>query len=238
MLHRRVVEAVLEQIPYLEKEMLVLRRLISPGDVCFDVGAAGGTYTWLLSRYSSPGGAVFSFEPRPRSARAIERFRRLAGMENVSVHQVGLAEQEKSVTVLIPTWRGLQFTTRAFVAPDDEAEVPEGFTDLRPLTIQLTTLDEFVASAGVERIDFLKADVEGAELSLLEGAQASIERWHPTVLLEIEDRHLGRYGQRATDVVEFMADRGYRMLTFSDGELRPATEVVENENNYLFLPFT
>ena len=235
MLGRRIIESVFEQIPYLEKEMFALRRLISPGDVCFDVGAAGGTYMWLLWRYSSPGGRVFSFEPRPRSARAIDRFRRLAGMESVSVHQVGFAEQEKSVTVLIPTWNGLQFTTRAFVAPEDEAEVPEGFTDLRPLTIQLTTLDGFVVSAGVDRIDFLKADVEGGELWLLEGARASIERWHPTVLLEIENRHLGRYGHHAGDVVEFMTDRGYLMHTFANGELRPATEVVENENNYLFL---
>ncbi|MFZ0492568.1 MAG: FkbM family methyltransferase [Acidimicrobiia bacterium] len=232
----RPVEAVLEQIPYLEKEMLVLHKLISPGDVCFDVGAAGGTYMWLFARFSSPGGRVFSFEPRPRSARAIERFRRLAGMENVSVHQVGFAEQERSVTVLIPTWRGFQFTTRAFIAPEVDAELPEGFTNLLPMIIQLTTLDQFVIDASVERIDFLKADVEGAELSLLEGGKESIERWRPTVLLEIEDRHLGRYGQRASEVVEFMTDRGYRMLTFSNGELRPAGEVVEDENNYLFLP--
>jgi FkbM family methyltransferase len=234
----RPIEALLEQIPYLEKEMLVLRKLISPGDVCLDVGAAGGTYMWLLARFSSPGGWVYSFEPRPRSARAIERFRRLAGMDSVSVHQVGFAEKEGTVTVLVPTWKVLQFTTRAFIAPDDDAEVPEGFTNLLPMTIQLTTLDHFVADAGVERIDFLKADVEGAELSLLEGGKESIERWRPTVLLEIEDRHLGRYGQHAADVVEFMANRDYRMLTFSNGELRPATEVVEDENNYLFLPIS
>lgn len=233
---QRQIEAVLEQIPYLEKEMLVLRKLIAPGDVCFDVGAAGGTYMWLLARFSAPGGRVYSFEPRQRSARAIERFRRLAGLNSVSVHQVGFAEQEGSVSVLIPRWGIFQFTTRAFIAPERDAEVPEGFKDLTSTAIRLTTLDRFVAEAGVERIDFLKADVEGAELSLLEGGRESIERWQPIVLLEIEDRHLGRYGRRAADVVEFMTSRAYRMCTFSGGELRRATEVVEDENNYLFLP--
>jgi FkbM family methyltransferase len=233
---QRLVEGVLEQIPYLEKEMLVLRKLVSPGDVCFDVGAAGGTYMWLLARFSSPGGRVYSFEPRRRSARAIERFRRLGGLDSVSVHEVGFAEQGGEVRVLIPRWGIFQFTTRAFIAPEDDAEVPEGFIDLVSQTIRLTTLDRFATDAGVERIDFLKADVEGAELSLLKGARQSIERWRPVVLLEIEDRHLGRYGQRAVDVVEFMTSHGYRMLTFSEGELRSATEVADDENNYIFLP--
>jgi FkbM family methyltransferase len=235
---RHIVEAILEQIPYLEKEMFALRMLVSPGDVCFDVGAAGGTYMWLLARRCAPDGRVYAFEPRPRSASAIERARRLLGLGNVSVHRFGLADREGSMTVLIPSWRGLRFTTRAYLASAygvDAEAIPEGFTAVRPLTIPMTTIDQFVAEQGVERIDFIKADVEGAELAVMEGARQSIDRWHPTILLEIEDRHLGRYGRRATDVVQFMTERGYRMHTFGDGALRPTTEVVGHENNYLFL---
>lgn len=232
----RPIEIILEQIPYLEKEMLALGALVSPGDVCFDVGAAGGTYMVLLARRCAPGGRVYSFEPRPRSARAIERVRRVLGMDSVSVHQLGLAEKEGAVRVMIPRWGMFRFTTRAFIAPDSEAEVPEGFKDVVPMTIHLTTLDQFVTEAGIEQLDFLKADVEGAELSLLEGGRKSIERWRPTVLLEIEDRHLGRYGQRAVDVVEFMEGYGYRMHRFVDGSLHPMDEVTPEENNYVFLP--
>jgi len=219
--------------------MLSLRGLVSPGDVCFDVGAAGGTYMLLLSRLSGPSGKVYAFEPRPRSARAIERARRLLRLNRVSVHRVGLADSQGTMTVLIPSWKGLQFTTRAYLGSAygvDANAIPKGFTGVRPMTIPMTTLDRFVADAGIERLDFIKADVEGAELAVMEGARHSIERWHPTVLLEIEDRHLGRYGRHATDVVGLMTEWGYRMLTFSDGELRPATEVVPDENNYVFLP--
>ncbi|NOY55605.1 MAG: FkbM family methyltransferase [Actinobacteria bacterium] len=232
---------MLEQIPYLEKEMLVLETVVAPGDVCFDVGAAGGTYMYLLARRAGPSGQVHAFEPRSRSHRAIERARRLLGMHTVSVHRVGLADEEGSMEILIPSWHGVPFTTRAFLASaygKDAEEVPDGFTDLHSLTIPMTTIDRFVVDKALHRIDFIKADIEGAELALLEGARTSIERWRPTILIEIEERHLARYGRHPVEVVEFLARHGYRMHAFADGELSPVGEVTPGENNYLFLPFS
>jgi len=218
--------------------MLVLETVVAPGDVCFDVGAAGGTYMYLLARRVGPSGEVHAFEPRPRPHRAIGRARRLLGMHTVSVHLVGLGDEEGSMDILIPSWLGVPFTTRAFLASahgKEVEEVPDGFTGLRHLTIPMTTLDRFVVDRGVRRIDFIKADIEGAELALLEGARTSIERWHPTILLEIEERHLGRYGKHPVEVVEFLTRYGYRMHVFAGGELSPVGEVTPSENNYLFL---
>ncbi len=236
----RVLEFVLEQIPYLEKEMLALADVVQPGDVCFDVGAAGGTYAWLLARRVGPGGRVYAFEPRPRSHRAVAMAQRVLRQSTVSVHQVGLSDSQELKTILVPLWRGVPFTTRAFLASGSDREadaVPAGFTSLRPMTVPMTTMDRFVAEHSIDRVDFIKADVEGAELAMLEGARGSIERWHPSVLLEIEDRHLGRYGRTSSEVVEFMTERGYRMFAFADGALSPLDQVTERENNYLFLPF-
>jgi FkbM family methyltransferase len=237
---RGALEFVLEQVPYLEKEMLILGDLVSPGDVCLDVGAAGGTYMFLLARHAGAAGRVYAFEPRPRSSRAIALARRLLRLDTVSVHQVGLSDMEGIMRVLVPTWRGIPFTTRAYLASaygHDADRVPDGFTSVRSLEIPTTTIDRFVAVEGLSRIDFIKADIEGAELSLLEGARDSIGRWHPTVLLEIEERHLGRYGKRASDVIEFMSGNGYRMYAFAEGALVPVEAVTEQENNYVFLPF-
>ncbi|NIA25229.1 MAG: FkbM family methyltransferase [Gammaproteobacteria bacterium] len=232
------MESVLEQIPYLEKEMLALDGVVAPGDVCFDIGAAGGTYTYLLARMAGPSGQVHAFEPRPRPYRAIERARRLLRMNTVSVHRVGLADEEGSMEILIPSWHGVPFTTRAFLASVHSKaaeQVPDGFTGLRSLTIPMTTVDRFVLDRTIRRIDFIKADVEGSELTLLEGARTSIERWHPAILLEIEERHLGRYGMHPREVVEFLTRYGYRMHAFADGVLAPVGEVTPSENNYLFL---
>jgi len=236
---QRKLEAVLEQIPHFEKEMLTLEAVVAPGDVCFDVGAAGGIYMYLLARRAGPSGRVHAFEPRPRPCRAIGRARRLLRMDTVSVHRVGFANERGAVEILIPSWHGVLFATRAFLAPThgkDEKQIPDGFTSMRSLTIPMTTIDHFVVDGTVRRIDFIKADVEGAELALLKGARMSIERWRPTILLEIEERHLGRYGNHPTEVVEFLTGYGYQMHVFADGELSRVAEVTPCENNYLFLP--
>ena len=238
---QRKLEAVLEQIPYLEKEMLTLEAVVSPGDVCFDIGAAGGIYMYLLARRAGPSGRVHAFEPRPRPCRAIGRAGRLLGMDTVSVHPVGFADERGSMEILIPSRHGVPFTTRAFLAPTHgrhAEQIPDGFTGMQSLTIPMTTIDHFVVDRTVRRIDFIKADVEGAELALLKGARMSIERWRPTILLEIEERHLGRYGKHPTEVVKFLTRYGYRMHVFADGELSPVPEVTPCENNYLFLPLS
>ena len=48
----------------------------------------------------------------------------------------------------------------------------------------MVALDEWLATTGISKIDLIKADVEGAELFLLEGARLTIERHHPRLLLQ------------------------------------------------------
>ena len=82
----------------------------------------------------------------------------------------------------------------------------------------------------------MKADVEGAELALLRGATATIDRSRPLVLLEVEDRHLRRYGQSAGDVVAWFGAHDYEMAGWAEGEWRPVSRVNEVRRNYLFRP--
>jgi FkbM family methyltransferase len=235
----RLVEAALEQIPYLEKEMLAAGTLIQPGETGIDVGAAGGTWTVLMARRVGPDGMVHAFEPRPRSYAALARLRRLLHLENVRVHRLGLADGAGSMQILIPARRGIPFTTRAYLAEAygrPAGDIPDGFTSVSPMQIPVDTLDHVVDTSGISRVDFIKADVEGAELAVFEGAIETLRRHRPRILCEIEARHLGRYGKEPAEVVEFLAALGYRMFIYADGSLHPAADVVAGENNYVFLP--
>ncbi|MEV6878398.1 FkbM family methyltransferase [Amycolatopsis sp. NPDC051128] len=75
----------------------------------------------------------------------------------------------------------------------------------------MPTLDGLRAAAGLTRLDFVKIDVEGGELHVLQGGQQTIETFRPTMLIEIEARHTARYEYSPDDVVDWLTRRGYTM---------------------------
>jgi hypothetical protein len=90
----------------------------------------------------------------------------------------------------------------------------------------------------VERLDAIKCDVEGAELGVLRGATRTIERFHPMLLLEIDERWAARYGTTGADVVGFLADRGYTYERIVGDALLPASgslaQDLRDGTNFLF----
>lgn len=216
-------ERLLDRIPFMDKEMLALRRLVSPGDTVIEAGAAGGLHTWLLSRLVGPDGAVHAFEPRPRAVRNLARLARLARWPNVRLHPQALGGAPARDVITIP-----RVGTRAQVGPANVAG--------RTVEIEVTTVDRVVAAEGLERVDLLRVDVEGHEWALLDGAAATLERDHPTILCEIEDRHLERHGRTAQVVLDRFADLGYAPHVFHHGRLHPSPHATVAHNDYVLLP--
>lgn len=230
------LERLLELLPYLEKEMLALPRLVSRGDVCVDVGAAGGTYSLALSALVGRRGRVYAFEPRPRSHRLL---RSLLPLPNLQIHPYALGEAPGSQTMLVPRRKHVPFSTRSFLRRDLESPMrdyyPE-FDDWREIEVRTVTLDGFLEAQGVGRLDLLKCDVEGAEPWVLRGAEQTIRRHRPVVICEVEDRHLTKYGFGPGDVFGWLEERDYRPHVFREGALQPVRGPVPEENDYLFLP--
>ena len=79
-----------------------------------------------------------------------------------------------------------------------------------------TTIDELAASLALDRLDFIKADIEGGELRMLEGARASLERFRPRLLLELNGAHLARAGDTLADAFAFFAQRGYSAFALDE----------------------
>src|SRR5205823_7493131 len=75
------------------RQTRAVKRIVRPGDVCFDVGANIGWYTLLLSQLASPGGQVHAFEPDARAYHQLEENARLnIGAINVRIHNIALGE--------------------------------------------------------------------------------------------------------------------------------------------------
>lgn len=230
--------------PSLEKEMLALPALVRPGDVCFDVGASFGTYTVLLARLVRPGGRVHAVEPRPRSLRVLAVVNRLLTAGNVEVHPIALSDRGDQEVIVTPRRRWfLPVPGRTFLKGSLEAG-PEGyypgwgeeFGGAAERVVTTQTLDGLAGDNGIDRVDFVKLDVEGAELRVLVGAEAALMRHRPVVLCEIEDRHTRKYGHGADGVFTWLMLRDYHPHVFDGRSLQEVDGLQPGENNYIFVP--
>jgi hypothetical protein len=87
--------------------------------------------------------------------------------------------------------------------------------------VATTTLDTVAAALALDRLDFVKADIEGWEFALLRGGEATLRRFRPVLVLELLSQHLARAGDRVEDAFAFLAGLGYTAF-----ELTPKNEMV------------
>jgi FkbM family methyltransferase len=227
-----LIRLLARRTPYLEKEMLGLRQILRPGDVCVDIGAAAGVYTVVLSDLVGETGQVLRVEPLPFVHPLWTRLLRTG--YNVSLHPVALGAEASVVNMSVPKGRHGLVTGRSFLEwQTDGVGSNSEFAAHIEVPVEVDTLDGLCARAGLTRLDFLKIDVEGAELHVLTGGAQVIEKYQPTMLVEIETRHLSRYRHSAQDVVDWLVLRGYTMHTWNKG-WQQTTEVSERHRNYLF----
>lgn len=162
-----------------------------PEAVCVDAGANIGVFTLALARLC-PRGRVYSFEPSPTASRFLGQNVGLNGFGNVEIVQTALGITENGIAFHeVPTFVAGSYTATA--APP----FGTGPAGSRVVEVPSSTLDGFCSRAGVGRVDFLKVDVEGAELAVLEGATRVLSSFRPVVLLEFNSFALCAFHQVA-----------------------------------------
>jgi FkbM family methyltransferase len=228
------VGVLARRTPWLEPELTGLSELVRPGDVCVDVGAAAGLYTVLLSELAGPGGQVHSIEPLRFAHPLWTRLLRAGESGNVRHYALALGTEPGEARMSVPIGRYGLVTGRSFLewktnGIGSNAE----FDGQVEVIVEVDTLDALCARAAMSRLDFVKIDVEGGELNVLRGGQHVIEKYRPTMLIEIEERHITRYQHSAADVVDWLTERGYTMSVWQEG-WRATGGVRADVRNYLF----
>lgn len=217
---------------YLDPELATLRDLVRSGDVCVDVGSAAGVYSQALAYLVGPNGMVHSVEPVSFSHPVWSRVLGARTRPNVRHHAVALGAEPGRATMRVPFGPYGPATSRSFldwkshgVGSNDE------FRYHVDMVVDVATLDGLCAD--LTRLDFLKIDVEGGELHVLRGGERTVERFQPTMLVEIEARHIARYEYSVEDIVAWLTSRGYTMYAWRDG-WHETDRVCLHTNNYLF----
>jgi FkbM family methyltransferase len=184
----------------------LVEKLVRAGDVALDVGARWGTYTVLLARQVGPAGLVHAFEPNRHHSRALGMIAR--GYGTVQVHTFALSDAAGGAALHIP-----MLGTRA---SDGLASLARPTGAHRTVEIERRRLDDL----SLERIDFIKCDVEGHELPVFRGGEATLRRLRPLLLVEIEQRH----GVDVEATLAYLDRLDYSGYSVHRDGLRPVTE--------------
>jgi FkbM family methyltransferase len=183
-------------------ERSFVESFLRPGMTVIDIGAHHGYYTLLASRRVGPSGRVLAFEPSTRERNRLNLHLRLNRCKNVSVESCALGDADSA--------------GQLFLAPTNES----GFNSLRkpdvsgattPISVVVQRLDDVLLKQQIRSVDFVKLDVEGAELSVLKGARELLtKRPRPTILAEVQDVRTNPWGYEAKEIVRFLNDLDYR----------------------------
>jgi FkbM family methyltransferase len=205
-------------------------RLVPWDAVVFDVGAHAGQYTKLFARAAARG-RVYAFEPGSYARSILHIVVWLRGLSNVAVVPIALGAEARLDMLTIPLKHSGSFGFGLSHLGKPSRRWPAVTQEI----VALATIDGMAETLGLDRLDFVKADIEGWELRLLHGAERSLERFRPRLLLELTGAALARAGDRLEDAFGFLAARGYRAFRLGP-EASLAPVAVPRDGDFWFIP--
>jgi FkbM family methyltransferase len=192
-----------------ENELRFLEEIGPNRGTAIDVGANEGFYTYRMAQLYDK---VFSFEANGDLTCNLTAY----NSKRVVVCPVGLSSRKATERLYIPVVRGRALTGWASLHPGNCPDAAR----LLERSVEVVPLDDL----NIEQVTFVKIDVEGHEFDVLQGAEQTVARWRPHVLVEVKPQNEER-------VFAFFAKLGYRHVRLS--ELAAAAESTEN---HIFLP--
>lgn len=205
------LDNALSAVGFEKAETNFVQRHLRPGLTVLDIGAHHGLYTMIASKLVGSRGRVIAFEPSPRERKRLKRHVHVNSCSNVRISEVALGKTTK---------RG-----NLYLADNEDnwcnsLRPPAVETKTKLVEVQVKTLDEFLAEFGIPQVDFVKMDVEGAEMEVLYGATKLLNSTsRPILLIEVEDRRTKPWGYQASDIVRFLAEIGYQWFSLTEDGL-------------------
>ncbi len=207
----------------------LLRAHVPPDGVVIDAGAHAGQFAKLFAALA-PSGQVYAFEPGAYALSILARVVRWRRLRQVTLVPLALSDAAGTARLAMPIKpSGSLGFGLAHLGPPVGNDRGRAVTQE---TVRATTLDNFVRETALERLDFVKADIEGWEVRLLCGGRESLARHRPAVMVELVAAHLARAGTDATEAWDILAPLGYTAVRLADG--RPAPGFV-GDGDYLFV---
>lgn len=206
-----VSRAILETGVWEPETWQAIAERLEPGGTFVDVGAHIGSYALKAAKIVGPAGRVIAIEPNPDTLQRLQDNLRASGATVVTVQPVACADSETSLEFFASLGSNTGGSSLSQTSASRDAQ------PVRAYQVRARPLDAIIEEAGLGRVDVVKIDTEGAELSVLKGARRTLARYRPVVVAELWEGTLKAMGTSPAEVVEFLRSQGYTVRrTFSE----------------------
>jgi FkbM family methyltransferase len=194
-------------------ESVVMRKFVRPGDTALDVGVYWGLYTVFMSRLVGENGTVHSFEPNEKLVPSLALTAQ--SLPNVRLHNIALSDRNGEVSFFVPKHDA------SMASLTDWTRGRAG--DVEELKCKMMRLDDLVNEQTVSVPDFIKCDVEGAELAVFKGAVETLNRPDaPIIFFEVNPEATTATGNEPDTCFKFLeslSSARYRFFQMKELEL-------------------
>lgn len=210
---------------YEEEDSNMIMTLMPEKGVVFDIGANMGWYS-LLSARKSNDLQIHAFEPIPKTYSFLDQNIKLNNFSNIFSHNFGFSDESKDLT----------FYFYSEGSGNASSKNLSGRQDVDLVTCYVEKLDDYVSKNQI-KIDFIKCDVEGAELLVFKGAVNTIARDKPIIFTEILRKYSAKFNYNPNEIFDLLRNEGYSAFTVKGSTLLELVVMDEStiETNFFFL---
>jgi FkbM family methyltransferase len=196
------------------------------GATFLDIGAHIGYFSLRAAARIGSSGRVIAVEPNPNSVELLRRNIAASGSSNVTVIPAACTNDEQFVSLYKGSETHSEFSSlsRKNVELVDHGTVSQ-------VDVPGRRIDDIISDLALKCVDVIKIDVEGAEYYALQGAQHTLERFHPVLVLEMWRPYLSNMGSKLEDLIALLKNLGYsRSQQLNESNWKWEAEVPDGKN--------
>lgn len=218
--------AILDMGDYEREEIEFILKLVRPDDYVFDIGGNTGWVSMNIAK-KNPGTVVHAFEPIPNTSAIFEKNMELNALPNIHLHKVALSDKEGQAEF---------FFNRQESGATSMRNIRDTEKAVR-ISVKTERLDDFFVREGIRKLDFIKCDVEGAELFVLKGGLETIKQHKPILFVEMLRKWASKFNYHPNDIISLLAGHGFSCYAI-EGETLSRLESMDDSmmaTNFFFV---